>query len=242
MLIIAHRGARATHPENTLLAFQAALDSGAQAIELDVHEYDGEFWVIHDKWLNRTTDHVGMLRWLSREKLAKVDAGQGEKIPSLRDVFALLNGQCALNIEVKGIQNFELLYQHMHEACEHYGFSNEQLILSSFNHHWLAKIKQAQPHLLIGALTGSKNIHKAQCAEQLSAVSINVDLDVIDQDYVDDAKSRGLKVYVYTVNHPQDWQWLHQIGVDGIFCDCPLKAIDDFKSQGISQPNGFTWR
>lgn len=241
MLIIAHRGTRATHPENTLLAFQASLDAGAQAIEFDVHEHDGEFWVIHDKWLNRTTDHVGKLNWLSQEKLAKVDAGQGEKIPTLRQVFALIQGRCALNIEVKGIQNFDLLYQHLEEACKSYNFNPRQLILSSFNHHWLAQIKSQQPEYLIGALTSSKSMHKAKCAEELAAISINIDLDVIDEDYVLDAKSRGLSVFVYTVNEPQDWQWLSDIGVDGIFCDNPKQAIEYFNTQQIVQPHPFYW-
>lgn len=60
MLVIAHRGARGELPENTLLAFESAIEGGARAIELDIHQHQGEFWVIHDKWVNRTTDGNGL--------------------------------------------------------------------------------------------------------------------------------------------------------------------------------------
>ncbi len=237
MIIIAHRGARSSHPENTLSAFQAALESGASAIELDIHEHDGELWVIHDKWLNRTTNGTGQLKWFDYAHLKTLDAGAGEALPTLKEVLALLNGQCALNIEIKSIQNLSLLYEHLDMATKRYQFSNHQLIVSSFNHDWLADVKQAKPDVLIGALTSSKGINKAEFAKKLGAVSINICLDVIDEDYVKDAKQHGLSVYVYTVNQPEDWQWLNGIGVDGVFCDCPNEAITLFP-----QPSHFRWK
>ena len=237
MIIIAHRGARATHPENTLSAFQAALDSGAPAIELDIHEHDGELWVIHDKWLNRTTNGIGLLKWFDRDSLSKLDAGNGEAIPTLKQVLALVKGQCALNIELKGISDLSLLYHHLDLATEQFQFSNHQLIVSSFNHDWLAEIQQTKPSVLIGALTSSKGLDKAEFAANLNAVSINISLDVMDEDYVKDAKQRGLSVYVYTVNQLEDWQWLNEIGVDGVFCDCPSNAIEHFP-----QPKEFHWK
>ncbi|MFV0574287.1 glycerophosphodiester phosphodiesterase [Shewanella sp.] len=236
MIVIAHRGARSTHPENTLSAIQAAMDMGTKAIEIDVHEHDGQFWVIHDKWLNRTTDHIGKLHWLSSEKLKRVKVGKTESIPTLVEVLKLINGQCALNIEVKGIQHFDLLYHHLNFAVEQCQFKPEQLIVSSFNHNWLEQIKQEQPQWLIGALSASKGKDKATFAEQLGAVSINLDLDVIDEDYVQHAKSLGLSVFVYTVNQPEDWQWLDEMGVDGVFCDCPAEAMKIYP-----QPASFIW-
>lgn len=236
MIIIAHRGARSTHPENTLSAIQAAMDMGTKAIEIDVHEHDGQFWVIHDKWLNRTTDHIGKLHWLSSEKLKRVKVGKTESIPTLVEVLKLINGKCALNIEVKGIQHFDLLYHHLNFAVEQCQFQPEQLIVSSFNHNWLEQIKQEQPQWLIGALSASKGKDKATFAEQLGAVSINLDLDVIDEDYVQHAKSLGLSVFVYTVNQPEDWQWLDEMGVDGVFCDCPAEAM-----KAYPQPASFVW-
>lgn len=237
MLIIAHRGARSTHPENTLSAIQAALDIGCQAIEIDVHEHDGQFWVIHDKWLNRTTDHIGKLHWLSSEKLKKVKVAKTESIPTLIEVLQLIDGKCALNIEVKGIQHFDLLYHHLDFALAQCNFRLGQLVISSFNHDWLKQIKDEQPKWILGALTASKGIDKAAFAAQLGAISINLDLDIIDEDYVQHAKELGLSVFVYTVNQPEDWQWLSDIGVDGVFCDCPANAIALYP-----QPSSFLWQ
>ncbi len=237
MLIIAHRGARATHPENTLAAIQAALDIGAQAIEIDIHEHDGQFWVIHDKWLNRTTNSIGRLNWYRSDKLNQIDAGQGEKIPTLTEVLQLIAGRCALNIEIKGINNFELLYQQLDFALNQCQFQPTQLMLSSFNHAWLQQIKQSQPQWLIGALTASKGIDKALFAKQLGAVSINLDLDVVDDEYIADAKQLGLAVFVYTVNQSEDWHWLATLGVDGIFCDDPAAAIKEFP-----QASSYFWQ
>ncbi|GLT13209.1 glycerophosphodiester phosphodiesterase [Vibrio algivorus] len=225
MLIIAHRGARSTHPENTLSAIQAAIDLGCKAIEIDVHEHDGQFWVIHDKWLNRTTDHIGKLHWMSADKLKRVRVEKTEPLPTLLDVLKLMKGQCALNIELKGIQHFDFLYHHLQFAIESCQFEHKQLIISSFNHDWLHTIKQEQPQWLIGALTASKGIEKSMFAKNLAATSLNLDIDVVDEDYVQHAKSLGLAVYVYTVNRPEDWQWLNDIGVDGVFCDSPAEAI-----------------
>lgn len=237
MLIIAHRGARSTHPENTLSAIQAALDIGCQAIEIDVHEHDGQFWVIHDKWLNRTTDHIGKLHWLSSEKLKKVKVAKTENIPTLIEVLQLIDGKCALNIELKSVQHFDLLYHHLEFALKQCHFQLGQLIISSFKHDWLKQIKEEQPRWILGALTASKGIDKATFAAQLGAISINLDLDIIDEDYVQHAKELGLSVFVYTVNQPEDWQWLSDIGVDGVFCDCPANAIALYP-----QPNSFLWQ
>jgi len=236
MLIIAHRGARSTHPENTLAAFQAALDCGSKAIELDIQEHDGELWVIHDRWLERTTNGKGLLKAQSRSALIELDAGCGEKIPTLRQVLDLISGQCALNIEIKGIDNIELLMEHLSYAEQQCNFTNEQIIVSSFNHLWLKQAKALKPELLLGALTSSVELDLAAFAEKLNAASINLYLDMVTEEYVQDAKTRGLKVYVYTVNEPLDWEWMESIGVDGIFCDYPKQAIETYP-----QPDNFVW-
>ncbi|GAD90147.1 MULTISPECIES: glycerophosphodiester phosphodiesterase family protein [Vibrio] len=236
MLVIAHRGARETHPENTLLAFEQALAGGATAIELDIHQHHGELWVIHDSWVNRTTNGSGPLNWFSLEKLKKLDAGQGEHIPTLKETFQSLSGRCALNIELKGMDDMALLLEHLDYAITHCQFSNEQLLVSSFNHHWLAELNRLRPATKIAALTANKPIGLCQFAEQLNAYSINVDIDVVDSEMVQDAKMRGLKVFVYTVNRPQDWQRLHNMGVDGVFCDAPSNAVDYFSPNTVQRP------
>ncbi|CAM2976633.1 glycerophosphodiester phosphodiesterase [Vibrio rarus] len=237
MFVIAHRGARETHPENTLLAFDNALKGGAKAIELDIHQHQQQFWVIHDSWVNRTTNGVGLLHWFSTQSLKKLDAGQGECIPTLKETLRHLAGSCALNIELKGMDSIALLIEHLDYAINKCGFSHEQLLVSSFNHHWLAELHQQRPDIKLAALTASKPIGLCLFAQQLNAYSVNIDLHVVDSEMINDAKQRGLKIFVYTVNQAEDWARLQQMGVDGIFCDNPQQAVSYFSSNIRQNPS-----
>jgi glycerophosphoryl diester phosphodiesterase len=101
--IIAHRGASAYEPENTLRAFHRAIDLGADMIELDVHlSGDGEVVVIHDEELSRTTDGSGRVSDYTLDELRRFDAGKGEPIPTLQEVVDLVRGRCRLYVELKG--------------------------------------------------------------------------------------------------------------------------------------------
>ncbi|OBT16401.1 glycerophosphodiester phosphodiesterase [Vibrio sp. UCD-FRSSP16_10] len=239
MFVIAHRGSRSTHPENTLLAFENALEGGVKAIELDIHQHQGEFWVIHDRWVNRTTNGSGPLSWFSAKGLKELDAGQGETIPTLKEVLRHLSGRCALNIELKGVDDMTALFEHLDYAINECGFNADQLLISSFNHHWLAELNRQRPEFKLAALTANKPIGLCQFAQELNAYSINIDLDVIDGEIVDDAKKRGLKVFVYTVNREEDWKRLSTMGVDGIFCDNPNEAVNYFFTTTTQHKN---WR
>src|ERR1700682_5975434 len=110
VLNIAHRGGSGTFPENTLSAFRAAIEAGADMCELDVQlTRDGKVVVIHDDTVERTTDGQGEGAILTLEELQRLDAGalfkegaqRGERIPTLDEVFELTRGRCGLNIELK---------------------------------------------------------------------------------------------------------------------------------------------
>src|SRR5262245_29681827 len=101
-LCIGHRGARGYEPENTLLSFRKALALGAPCIELDVFAVGGQLVVFHDDRLERTTNGKGFLLEHSFEELRRLDAGKGEKIPTLSEVFAAVDRRAGINIELKG--------------------------------------------------------------------------------------------------------------------------------------------
>ena len=109
-LVIAHRGDSAAAPENTLAAFTAAIDAGADGIELDVHPTrDGALAVHHDYYLDRTTDGAGLVSDHTLAELRALDAGAwfderfvGERIPTLEEVLSLAAGRVRLEIELKG--------------------------------------------------------------------------------------------------------------------------------------------
>ncbi|TMM45015.1 glycerophosphodiester phosphodiesterase [Colwellia ponticola] len=224
MLIFAHRGASAIAPENTLLSIQTAIDSNVDGIEIDIFEIDGQLLVIHDRWLERTTSGSGLLTQHSFADLRQLDAGKGQKIPTLDEVLAIMPKHCLLNIELKGINNIELLLQCIDQGVLKYNITTKQLLLSSFNHHQLYAITQQRPELAIGALTASLPLTYATFATALNAYSVHISIDTISKDFVLDAHQRGLQVYVYTVDRLEDIYLLTSLGVDGIFANNPKQA------------------
>ena len=155
MQIIAHRGASGLAPENTLKAMSLALDLGAKAIELDVQWADGELWVFHDRRLERCTNGQGVLTGQSREYLASLDAGDGERIPTLWQVMALVAGRCELHIELKGAHTAEPVAALTRRAEAELGFTQAHWVISSFHHPELAHFAGLRPDLrLAGCFSG----------------------------------------------------------------------------------------
>lgn len=224
MLIFAHRGASADAPENTLLAVQKALDQKADGIEIDVYQLGTELVVIHDQWVSRTTNGHGLLTDYSLHELQQLDAGQGQSVPTLWQVLQLVSGKCLINIEVKGVQDVSLIIRCIDKAISQLDFKMEQFSVSSFDHHCLVRVKNLAPTIKVGALTASKPITYAKFAQELHAYSVNADVTFIDQDFIKDAKSRGLKVFVYTVDQAKDLLRLEKWGVDAVFSNGPAKA------------------
>ena len=222
MFIFAHRGASAHAPENTLRAVEIALEQGADGVELDVHQHGDEFILIHDRWVQRTTNGYGELADLSFTELRKLDAGNGQQIPTLAEVMAVIDGRCELNIEMKGIQSAAHLLDYV--AHHQQGFTADQIVYSSFNHRLLKTIRQLSDQAILGALTASLPVDYARFAEDLGAQSVNPDVTFVTAEFVDDAKQRGLKVFSYTVDEPADILRLRDWRVDGIFANSPVNA------------------
>src|SRR5687768_13536857 len=102
MRIYAHRGASSTKPENTLAAFREALDIGADGIEFDVHAtVERVPVVIHDRNVGRTTNGAGNVDELTLAEVGALDAGNGERVPTLADVLALVGARAHLDVEIK---------------------------------------------------------------------------------------------------------------------------------------------
>jgi len=224
MLIFAHRGASADAPENTLLAIDQAIIQQADGIEIDVFQLDNELVVIHDRWVSRTTNGNRPLSDYTLKELQTLDAGQSQFVPTLWQVLQRVQGQCLMNIEVKGVHDVSLVNVCINKAVSQLHFKSEQFIVSSFNHHMLLAFKSIAPTIKIAALTGSNPLDYARFGEELQAYSVNVDASFIDQAFVMDAHSRGLKIFAYTVDEPEDLLRLQAWGVDGVFSNGPAKA------------------
>lgn len=224
MQIFAHRGASADAPENTLLAIDQALIQQADGIEIDVFQLGNELVVIHDRWVSRTTNGNRLLSDYTLEELQTLDAGQGQFVPTLWQVLQRVQGQCLINIEVKGVRDVSLINTCINKAVSQLNFKAEQFIVSSFDHHLLQAFKSVAPSIKIGALTANNPIEYARFAEELGAYSVNADVSFVDQAFIIDAHNRGLKIFVYTVDEPEDLLRLQAWGVDGVFSNGPAKA------------------
>ncbi|GAA4871480.1 glycerophosphodiester phosphodiesterase [Ferrimonas pelagia] len=224
MRIIAHRGASGEAPENTLTAMDLAIEQDACAIELDVHQLEGTLVVLHDRYLNKTTSGSGLLSDSSLDVLSTLDAGEGQRVPTLWQVLERIGGRCDLNIELKGMGTVEPLLALLQRAEAELGYRPEQFLISSFHHPMLAQLKRQRPALKIGALTACCPLNYAEFATALGAFSVHMDVDFADPAFIADAKARGLKIYVYTVDHAPDLLRLDALGVDGIFSNYPGRS------------------
>ncbi|MFA6466811.1 MAG: glycerophosphodiester phosphodiesterase family protein [Patescibacteria group bacterium] len=224
MLKIGHRGAMGYEPENTLRSFKKAIDLGVDMIELDVYALKtGELVVIHDDKVDRTTNRQGYVMDKSFDELRSLNAGQGEKIPTLDEVFDLVDKKIPINIELKGEGTALPVARLIEQYISDKNWTEEHFLVSSFNHYELRKFQEFKPKIRIGALITGIPIGYSDYGVKLGAYSINLSLEFINQDFVEDAHSKGLKVFVYTVNDKDDIKRMRDMGVDGLFSNYPDK-------------------
>lgn len=221
-ICIAHRGASGHAPENTLLAVDKALALGVSWIEVDVHLAEGELVVIHDPRLERTTNGTGAVSERPLAYIRSLDAGGGERIPLLAEVLDLVAGRAGVNIELKGENTAgpvaALVGARVARGC----LCHDQVIVSCFDPDPLRAVRRCQPAIPIGLLMETIPRGYAQWAEQMGVYSIHVHRKaVVNEGVVAEAHTRGLKVFVYTVNDLDALRSMQRLGVDGIFTDYP---------------------
>jgi glycerophosphoryl diester phosphodiesterase len=219
---IGHRGACGYAPENTLASMRKALELGVHGFEFDIQlSRDEEPVVIHDDTLERTTSGRGGVSDFTLAELQRLDAGSGEKIPSLRNVLDLVDKRCRLFIELKAEHATRPVADIITHYVGQFGWSWEQLFVCSFDHLQIAAIRQHQPKIRTCALIAGIPVSLAAVAEQAGAWAINPNAYHINQALVDDAHHRGLKVITWTANQPRDIARVKSLGVDGIISDYP---------------------
>jgi len=225
MLKIAHRGAKAYEPENTLQAFQKALDLNSDGIELDVHlSSDGYLIVIHDETIDRTTNGKGLVNdfTLAELKSFLID-GKKYQIPTLNEVFDLVNKKCFINIELKGLETAPKVVALIEEYISEKNWKYENFIISSFDWNMLTETSNLNPNIPIGVLT-EKNIDTALAfAKKIKAKAIHPDFNLLNAENVQQMQEKGFLVLPWTVNSEEDIQKVKSYQVDGIISDNPDK-------------------
>lgn len=221
LLCFAHRGASGYEPENTLSAVETAITLGADWIEIDVYVVERELVVFHDQRLERTTNGTGLIMEQSLEYIRSLDAGNGQRIPILQEVLNLVSHRAGINIELKGPGTADPTVSLINDYIRKEKWSCEEFLISSFNHHELARVHYLEPSIKTGVLIVGIPIGYARFAQELGAYSVHCDLDYITEAFVQDAHARSLKVFVFTVNNQNDLARMKELGVDGVFTNYP---------------------
>ena len=224
MKIIAHRGASALAPENTLAAFQLALDQGADGIELDVMlSKDGQLIVIHDDTVDRTTNGTGKVAEMDLAALKALDAGHGESLPTLPEVFDRFGGKFLINVELKNYASiFDRLPVVVAEQVKAFGLA-DSVMMSSFNPFNLPRFHRKLPEVKLGMLTlpgkARKGLHRLFRFDALHPYYEDVDAELVQFEH-----AHGREVNVWTVDDPAAIEQLVGLGVDMIITNDPLRT------------------
>jgi len=228
-LNIAHRGASALAPENTIAAFERAVELGADVIELDLHmSQDGELVVIHDDTLDRTTDGSGPVHQRSLAELMRLDAGRwfgkgfaGQRIPRLDEVLDRFAGKVQLALEVKassaffpGIEEKVVSALRRHSAIG-------QAAVASFDHYALQRLKEIEPALRTAALLVGRPVSLSALAGPAKANGLALEASFVTKTEVEACRASGLQIVVWVVNEPAQMRHFINLGVDGIITDRP---------------------
>ena len=225
-LCIGHRGAAGHAPENTLLSLERGMRLGAHAVEFDVQLHpSGELFLLHDLWLERTTNGRGLAADLGWEKLRALDAGGGQQVPTLDEALELIDQQVIVNLELKTWNGTAAAVARTLREYLNAGWPAEKFLVSSFHLPELFEFRQALPEIPVGVLTCGVPLDWAGVVNELDAQALNISTEFVDTQLVDDAHRRGLKVYAYTANRPEEITLLRRSGIDGVFTDYPERAL-----------------
>lgn len=224
MHIIAHRGVSAHYHENTIEAFEKALEIGVYGIELDLHQVEDQFVIFHDFQLDRLAQTRGDLADLSLAQIATLRLKQEHKLPLLTELFDLVKGKCMLNLELKFISDPQHLLSQVNQYIGEYG---SNVVISSFNHPLLKKLQVLvrgtpfEKHIKFGGLIAHLPVDMAQYAVDLGLTIAGIDAELVTKEFVEHAHSKNIEVWSYTVNFEKGCKKLNKMGVDAVFSNDP---------------------
>jgi glycerophosphoryl diester phosphodiesterase len=213
---ISHRGAHQTHPENSIAAFERALELGAEGIELDVHATrDGIVVVHHDPVVHarhpQRPAHKAIAN-LSAAELERFPLADGTRVPTLHEALDAIGNRVTVYVEIKA-PNIEALVTRCIRESE------ATCAVHSFDHRIVKIVKSIFPAIRTGVLEVSRHIDPVASLASASAEDLWQEVDSIDEEIVERAHSVGARVVAWTANDATQWDTLHALGVDAICTD-----------------------
>ncbi len=226
---IAHRGASMIAPENTLAAFNKAIEIGVDAVELDLHgTADGEIVVIHDSSLDRTTNMRGPVNQTTLETIKQADAGSwfnqqfaGEPVPTLAEVLECITDETMAVLEIKDSMISEAVVEKVREMN-----LLERIVIISFHISVIESVRQLESRIPTGYLIGSNNddpcpIQLCQQISSLGSSLLNVNHHLITAEFAHEICKRGISLWSWTVDDVDQMREMLAYGVQGITSNHP---------------------
>lgn len=221
-LVIGHRGACGHAPENTLASIHKALEFKVDALEFDVRCCkSGDVVLMHDHTLERTTNGKGRVAAKTLAQLRKLDAGDGELIPTLEEALLAIGRKAMAIIELKDLECTEAVADIITQFVQERGFTYHDFLVVSFDHVQLKKLRSINPRILVGANIVGVPVDLAHFGDLCAAWSINAGFHHLPPELIEDAHMRGIRVFAWTVNFPDDIEDVLELDVDGIITNYP---------------------
>lgn len=233
--IFAHRGFSGKYPENTMLAFEKAVEIGVDGIELDVHlTKDNEIVIIHDEDIKRTCDGEGLVKDMTLEELRKFDASATFRgvygfcgIPTLREYFELVKDTPIItNIELKtGVYEYPTIEKRVIDMVREFGLS-DKIIFSSFNHFTVKRCEKIAPEIKRGFLTGDWIYDFGKYTAERNVQCCHPWHVSLSEEVIREMHEAGCEINTWTVNEYADIEKLSKWGVDSLIGNFPDRMIE----------------
>lgn len=242
-MVAAHRGFSARYPENTMVSFDAAVQAGAQMIELDVMlSRDEEVVVIHDSTVDRTSNGSGPVNRLTLRELKALDAGgwfhsgfSGERIPTLKEVLDIFIDRVLINIEMKNGDEASMVSPGVLEKkvfdLIRERKAEQRVLISSFHAEMLSSVLRLSGELPLALLVENGDTDEIfSLCKKLDVFSLHPPFEMVTGEMVALCRDVGIFVFVWNVLSENDVDACFQMGVDGVFADDPVMARQRVKS------------
>lgn len=229
MIAVGHRGAAGLEPENTLRGFRRAIELGVDWVECDIHlTRDGRLAVIHDESVDRTTDGHGPVSAFSLDELRRLDAGLGERIPSLEEVLETVRGHVRVLVELKGVGVEEAAVAIVTDLA-----MSENVTFTSFHLDRIARVRQLSPAQSTGAIFSDPPPDACARAAAAGARSLGVHHRRLSPILVQEARDRRLPLRAWNPDTEPEIEAMVDLGVDGIGSNRPDLLLAVLTRRGL---------
>ena len=225
MYVVGHRGAAAVQPENTLAGFEYAIELGCEYVETDVQlSRDGHLVIVHDDTVDRTTNGSGRVAEMTLAELRTLDAGAGRQIPQLQEVLDTVRARAILLCELKG----PFTPDPVARTVMANGMA-DRVIFTSFHLGRLARVKQIDARLQVGATFGEPPADALDQALAIGATTVGIHHERMTSEFVVQARRLGLNLRAWNPDSEADIQRMIDLAPTGISSNRPDRVIELLK-------------